>query len=352
MKYFLRADVIPCKGFKRTALIDIVNSEVSFLNNSYYETLQELYISGVESLDEDLLSLLQAENYLLQAENINNFPRISLEKKINSVFAIDNCIIDRNSQSTYNVHEVLKQLDDLNCKYVQFRFFDYSDEIFEIVDYLNTTKSFIQNIEVLIKKSNNHSHKLEELFNKNLRINKLIVFKSRETRLLSSDQGRIFLEIQTSIDECRSCGIISANNFFINKYHFKEANNMNTCLSKKMSVDMNGEIKNCPSMSQSFGNVKDTALEEALNHTSFKKYWNLTKDSIEICKDCEFRYICTDCRAYTERTHTNGEGLDISKPLKCGYNPYSGEWEEWSTHPLKKESIEYYGMQEFIKYED
>ncbi|MCU7617403.1 hypothetical protein NZ698_09350 [Chryseobacterium sp. PBS4-4] len=108
-------------------------------------------------------------------------------------------------------------------------------------------------------------------------------------------------------------------------------------------------IRNYPSMPQSFGNIKDTTLEDELCHKDFKKYWNLTKDKIEVCKDCEFRYICKDCRAYTERTHEDNEGLDISKPLKCGYDPYTGEWEEWSTNPLKEKAIKYYGMQELVK---
>ena len=102
-------------------------------------------------------------------------------------------------------------------------------------------------------------------------------------------------------------------------------------------------------MPQIFGNIKNTSLEEALGQPDFKKYWNLTKDHIEVCKDCEFRYICTDCRAYTERTHTRSEGLDISKPLKCGYNPYTGEWEEWSTNPLKEKAIKHYGMEVLVK---
>ncbi|WP_449401633.1 SPASM domain-containing protein [Chryseobacterium wanjuense] len=111
---------------------------------------------------------------------------------------------------------------------------------------------------------------------------------------------------------------------------------------------MHGNIKNCPAMPQNFGNIKDTTLEKAVNHLDFKKYWNLTKDNIEICKDCEFRYICTDCRAYTERTNNNNDGLDISKPLKCGYNPYTGEWQEWSTSPLKQKAIQHYGMEKII----
>jgi SPASM domain peptide maturase of grasp-with-spasm system len=97
-------------------------------------------------------------------------------------------------------------------------------------------------------------------------------------------------------------------------------------------------------MAQSFGNIRDTTLQEALEHPDFKKYWNVKKDEIAVCKDCEFRYICTDCRAYIE----NPEDM-YSKPLKCGYNPYTAEWEEWSTNPLKQKAIEYYGMQELVK---
>jgi hypothetical protein len=35
-----------------------------------------------------------------------------------------------------------------------------------------------------------------------------------------------------------------------------------------------------------------------------------------------------------------------SKPLECGYNPYTCEWEEWSTNPLKQKAIEHYGFSE------
>ena len=96
-------------------------------------------------------------------------------------------------------------------------------------------------------------------------------------------------------------------------------------------------------MTRSFGNIRDTSLSEALAHPDFKKYWNIKKDDITKCKDCEFRYICTDCRAYID------DSEDIySAPLKCGYDPYTGVWEDWSTNPLKQKAIEYYGMQDLV----
>jgi SPASM domain peptide maturase of grasp-with-spasm system len=119
-----------------------------------------------------------------------------------------------------------------------------------------------------------------------------------------------------------------------------------SCLNREISIDADGNIKNCPSMKESFGNIRDTTLAEAIEKPGFKKYWDINKDKIHVCKDCEFRYICTDCRAYVEDT----EDI-LSKPLKCGYNPYTGEWSEWSTNPPKQKAIDFYGMREMVDVE-
>jgi len=76
-------------------------------------------------------------------------------------------------------------------------------------------------------------------------------------------------------------------------------------------------------------------IKSFLKKNNFKKYWNITKDQIETCKDCEFRYVCTDCRAYLKNPSSM-----FSKPLKCGYNPYKGIWEEWSDNPIKNKEIQ------------
>lgn len=44
-----------------------------------------------------------------------------------------------------------------------------------------------------------------------------------------------------------------------------------------------------------------------------------------------------------------GDPEDIlSKPFQCSYNPYTGEWSEWSTNPLKQKAISYYGLEELV----
>lgn len=49
------------------------------------------------------------------------------------------------------------------------------------------------------------------------------------------------------------------------------------------------------------------------------------------------------------RINTEDPINEYSKPLKCGYDPYTGEWSEWSKNPLKKKAIEYYGMEEMLE---
>ena len=99
----------------------------------------------------------------------------------------------------------------------------------------------------------------------------------------------------------------------------------NSCLYKKLYVDTNGEIGNCPS-TEKFGNISDLTADEICQlsgNTRFTKLWYITKDRIEVCKDCEFRYICTDCRCFI----TDEKNI-YSKPKNCKYNPYQAEWEE------------------------
>jgi len=74
-----------------------------------------------------------------------------------------------------------------------------------------------------------------------------------------------------------------------------------------------------------------------------QKYEKLSKDQIDICKECEFRYICTDCRAYIE----DPENI-YSKPLKCGYDPATNQWQEWSENPLKHKTIGFYKLKDLF----
>jgi radical SAM protein with 4Fe4S-binding SPASM domain len=74
-------------------------------------------------------------------------------------------------------------------------------------------------------------------------------------------------------------------------------------------------------MSEHFGHINEVSLMEVLIKKDFSVLWGITKDDILICKDCEFRYMCTDCRA-----HIQDKNNVTSKPINCEYDPYTALW--------------------------
>ena len=54
-------------------------------------------------------------------------------------------------------------------------------------------------------------------------------------------------------------------------------------------------------------------------------------------KEFEFRFICTDCRAYLENPNDI-----LSKPLKGGFDAYTNEWTFWAKTITKQKIFELY----------
>jgi SPASM domain peptide maturase of grasp-with-spasm system len=95
----------------------------------------------------------------------------------------------------------------------------------------------------------------------------------------------------------------------------------NNCLNKKVCIDRKGYIKNCLSMKDNYGHIENTLIAEVIQKEDFQKMWQIKKDNIEVCKNCEFRYMCLDCRVYTSDKNNL-----FSKPQKCTYDPYTTTW--------------------------
>jgi len=54
----------------------------------------------------------------------------------------------------------------------------------------------------------------------------------------------------------------------------------------------------------------------------FDSNWELSKDKLQVFQECEYRYVCVDCRVKT----LNEEGMMSSKTYGCKYNPAKEEW--------------------------
>lgn len=364
MVYKLYADIIPVKGYTRSLLFDLTKNNYWYISSELYgiltkeidfEKLQDLYPDNADLL-KSYKKFLEKNDLIFQVspDEINAFPSISMQW--HSPSRITNMIIDVDAQTLLtSLPKINREIGTLGVEAILFRCFSEKklQELKKYIVYLsddphNRLRDIQLEISIPEKSNSKKTTACLREISKLPMISTVTVYTLNEELLSDPAEDHKIQYIRQSVEGPENCGIIHGNIDSINLEIISESIHHNSCLNCKLSIDSAGNIKNCPSMAESFGNIEDTTLEESLQHKDFKRYWNLTKDDIDGCKDCEFRYVCTDCRAYTERSYTNREGLDISKPLKCGYNPYTGEWEEWSTNPLKQKAIQYYGMEKFI----
>lgn len=359
MEYFkLFACCIPVNGHARSAIYDLQRGTLTtiprdlgeILINDLQRPVSLIYEKyGPENkgtLEEYFRWLLKQEFgfYCKRKKEAECFTNLSTEWDFPNT--ISNVVVDINSESKYSISNVFEQIRELGVPYVQLRCYSVKRVSFFEKILKACEGSRIKSIEIITRYY--HDIDLENfkgLFRKYLRLKNLIFHEGPVDRVVKLLKGLSAIQItRVALMGESCCGNIKPDYFSINTDLYTEGLKFNTCLNRKISIDKSGNIKNCPGMKDSFGNVDKVTLKEVLKKKGVKKYWNIIKDEVSVCKDCEFRYACTDCRAYIE------DPKDIySKPLKCGYDPYSAQWKEWSDNPLKLSAIAYYKMKDPVK---
>ncbi len=343
----LYANCLPVRGAKNAIICDLQRNNYVQIPVDLYNILTEHkgksideikahYEHQYDDIIDNYFKILLDNEFAFLTDAPDLFPDLSLEW--DEPMKVSNAIVDFDFMSDYDWRSVLDQLSDLHCKFIQFRFYHpiELDTVLEILDYMDGIES--NSIGVDLTFAYPEGSELKDfvgLFQAYKRINTIVLHSSPNgKRVQAMGPSRYLIQMPSAVVSEKSCGVIEKALFSIHMKTFSEAQNHNTCLNGKISVDKRGEIRNCPSMPTSFGRVGEQTLAGALEQKQFKKYWKLGKDKIETCKDCEFRYICTDCRAYTSDPNN-----DLSKPIKCGYDPYTGQWQAASESHLKHAKV-------------
>ncbi|MBS1774984.1 MAG: grasp-with-spasm system SPASM domain peptide maturase [Bacteroidetes bacterium] len=285
--------------------------EVNYLYNNYpKKKIVDQYIKFL--LTNDLA-------FYCSADEVACFP--SMELSWDSPYVISNMIIDFPTFCNVDwISKIIPDINELGICAMQIRFFEKGqsvESIISIIDLLNETR--LNSIELILPFSDITNIKsIRRIYNSSAKIFRIHVHSSRKSRVLNlkSINRHVWYNCNHVLSE-KSCGTIEPRQFAVNLSHFTESQHHNTCLNRKIAIDTEGNIKNCPSMAKSYGNIRDTKLTDVVNNPDFQKVWHIKKDEITKCRDCEFRHICTDCRAYIENPEDQ-----YSAPLKCGYNPY------------------------------
>lgn len=333
--YFkLFANIIPVKGAKRSTVCDLQRGEYHFIPNILYSLLTEYKNSTISliknqyeeenhSTIDDYYTFLVDNELGFFTETPQLYPEIDLT--FHTPSQITNAIIDFDANSNHPLDKIASELDSLGCKALQLRFFEsIEDDALENVLY-QFNSGRLESIDLVLPYRQIYTpERLKRLVSKFQRISFLIVHSSLTDEIIEHEKLETnIIYLTKKINSASHCGEIGPANFYINKNLFTESLKYNNCLNKKVGIDKNGNIKNCPTLTKSFGNIKDGSLTKAIFDSSFDNLWNINKNQIKVCKDCEFRYICTDCRAFIDP-----DNIHNAKPAKCNYNPYYAAWTE------------------------
>jgi radical SAM protein with 4Fe4S-binding SPASM domain len=110
--------------------------------------------------------------------------------------------------------------------------------------------------------------------------------------------------------------------FSVDRKIYEQSLFWNNCWFGKITITNDGNVLPCVfARDQIAGNVRKKALSQIINEDMIK-FWGLNKDKVKVCKDCEYRYLCHECRPWAY-----GFTGDIyAKSPRCTYDPYNGKW--------------------------
>ncbi|MDO4468095.1 MAG: radical SAM protein [Bacillota bacterium] len=112
-------------------------------------------------------------------------------------------------------------------------------------------------------------------------------------------------------------------NFIVTENAFRRNIKWNSCWFGKVAISSTGDILPCTfARNLSCGNIRVNSEIEIGNNLI--QYWGLSKDNIEECQICEYRYACHDCRPISMGVNGN----IYEKYPRCCYDPGNCEWRD------------------------
>jgi SPASM domain peptide maturase of grasp-with-spasm system len=339
-KYFkLFANCIPVKGANTSIIMDLQRRTYIEIPNLLYNILlknsENFSISKLKNAfgnqyNEGIKAYFNffVKNELGFYTNTPNlFPHLTF--KFLSPYKIITAVIGINIASEYNITNVFMQLKDLGCQYLQIQIMDDIDykSFFEKLTIFEDSRLRILDIFFV------NSNPLQTFLNKYNGNDKRIfiyVMNCSKNCIKKIPYSPISIFYMQSALKPYPKEIISQNTFTTNILFYLEALHYNVGLHRKVSIDYNGDIKNYINHNKTYGNVKQDNLCYIIEQYEFQEKWHINNDKIEICKDCQYRYMClsnSDIISQNERYY---------KKTQCDFNPYTNIWKNNNRPSQKK----------------
>ena len=345
----LFTDCVPVEGHTASAIYDLTRRRISTFPSEYFPLFELFRTHRLgELLDtfseedranlQDFFGFLLGNEYVAFVDELAPFPEIP--STWDAPYSIENAIIDVNTRH-HDYRKIVSELDALGCMHLQVRSYSPAFTVSDLADLARLCRgTSIQTLQAVLSHDPATSDDdYVSVVTSNRILISLVVHSADQDRRLRVDYGAqglsamlVAVEIEMTTKKLGSeldCGSITKEQLLRpSTPTFSELHHFNGCLNRKISIDENGQVRNCPAMGRSFGHHQSVTLSEVVAEPSFQSAWRIRKDEIKICQDCQFRYACTDCRAFLEDPDS-----EDSKPLKCGYDPYTDTWTDWRERP-------------------
>ncbi|CAN5918018.1 hypothetical protein BH11BAC7_BH11BAC7_15790 [soil metagenome] len=295
-------------------------------DNNDFNKLSEEYPS-----QEEKETLVSFKTFLLDNELVFYCPEELVHNFIDFGYAfnppgiITNAIADYESNSPYKLEDFIKASNSFGAKHFQIRsyFSNFDEEELNAI-FLIFENSGIKSFEIIAKYNERISQFAKSEIEFQPRCKSIVLHSAPITEYIPSKQNTamgIYASTVQKISGPEDCSNNSMQYMNVNAELFLEAKQFHTYYYKKVSIDNKGLLKNCTSHLRDFGKFSNVDFLTIISSQEFQAVWFAKKDETEICKDCEFRYMCIDSREIFPRS----ADLWFHKE-QCNYNPYNGRW--------------------------
>ncbi len=328
--FALYPDIFITKGYQRSIFYDsfsqifvILNSDIAnyiFLNKSCSSIYEISKISNQKSVETTIAEL--KKNGMITENNFTSFNYSYSTYSFPGY--ISNALIEFNKEFIHSYFILLEELGELGCHTIEVWIEKYNRA--EFINFIEIVKdSKIKSLQLLFNDLIIFNE-IEEFIKICPKITKIVLLSGKEStnglqEIFSKNLTKVYL-LDRSFKEIKMLCSKIFNPFNSKKSFFLESKIQNNCLSNKIYIDFYGKIKNCILSKNDYGTFEETNISNLVKSFEFRSIYAINKDQIDVCKDCEFRHMCMDCRAFIK----DPENI-YSQPAKCSYNPYICKWD-------------------------
>ncbi|MEW6456755.1 MAG: radical SAM protein [Acidobacteriota bacterium] len=246
--------------------------------------------------------------HILKCKELNIIggePFLVKQKVLEIIKCIDNKISSIKVKTNLLLidEEIIKILKKFKIT-IESNFYSYQSDIHDqITNYKGSWAKWVDNCKKLLRSGIkvNVTNEIMNINKDHIRGNEKFLYKigvnNISTRLIYSFNKTVWPDPNKELffKKENSMNGVTKDQYFFNKER-------NPCWYGKIAISYDGNIRPCiMATSYTMGSIFKKSLIDVFREDIQMKWWTFTKDKINKCRDCEFRYACSDCRPIESR---------------------------------------------------